>query len=124
MSSPIRFAIIMLCLNLTIGVIMGIIQIPEIASQYGIIFPLIIMSITWLILIWLYVYLFKGSNKARWIYTILFVIGLPITIMSIDGNVAIISIQILLQTTALIIFWTSGSSWFKTKSLRNNTVPS
>jgi hypothetical protein len=120
-STVVRFELLT-WLSLVLGVVGVALSFETYVRQSGVAFVLIVQSFTFAVLallIWLIAR--RGKNWARWVFTVLFVLGLPLSLPMVWASLAPITlagvisvVQIALQVVALVfVFSPQSRPWFQ-----------
>lgn len=117
----IKHAVLMLWISLGLGVVRSVWEIPAQSAQSSLGFVVFVMAFTFVFIgffIWM---IDKGKNWARITFLVLFILGVPLSILPLLQSLAYAPIsgligiaQVVLQTIAVIfLFLKDSSAWFK-----------
>lgn len=124
----IKNAVLMLWISLGLGVVRSAWEIPAQAAQSSVGFVVFVMVFT-LLFIGLFISMIdKGKNWARITFLVLFILGVPLSILSLLQSLSYAPIsgligisQVVLQTTAVVfLFMKESSTWFRLQNSKNN----
>lgn len=120
--SKVAIAVKLLYLTLGIGIIRSAIEFSHQAEQSSAKFVLFVMLFTFAFMSFFIHMIGKGKNWARITFLVLFIIGIPLSVLPmiqslthnpISGILGLV--QSLLQVVAMVaLFQNESSSWFKT----------
>ena len=128
--SQVRNAVRLLLASLAVGILRTAIGVPSGAGSI-VTFVVLVATITIAIVGFLVIKISGGRNWARIAYVVLFLLGLPYSIIVLaqefaaNALVGLVSvIQILLQSIAIVLlFRRASNAWFRSgRGVRPNTV--
>lgn len=122
--SQVKNAVYLLYATLVMGVVSSILNLSDPGVQASLGFALVAMVITFAILLFNVTMISRGRNWARMVYLVLYVIGLPRSIVFLlqmlpsNTLTALIgTVQAILQLVAIVLLFQKPSSvWFKGES--------
>lgn len=124
----IKNAVLMLWISLGLGVVRSVWEIPAQAAQSSVGFVVFVMGFTFLFVGFFVWMIGKGKNWARITFLVLFILGVPLSILPLIQSLAYAPIsgvlgiaQSALQTVAVIfLFLKESSAWFKLQKAANH----
>ena len=128
--SKVRKGMILLYITLGIGFLRGFMEAPQLSQQIptGRIFFIMFFVF---IMMWFFIYMIgKGKNWARITFLVLFILGIPISVLPMYHSLitkpfsGILGIaQAIMQIVALVLlFQKSSSDWYKQMNIRRKNA--